>query len=60
MRDDPEFLRFYAATLLREARARRGTAFARTLLEWAGNARRRAMQGERQPDLFATIEREAA
>ncbi len=46
-----EFLIYYAEVMLREARARRGTAFSHTLLEWAGNARRRALAiGDRKPD----------
>lgn len=51
-RRDPEFLRYYAAVLLREAKARRGTPFATSLLEWAGRARREAMTKPDQGELF--------
>jgi hypothetical protein len=49
---------FTAKSLLREskirfARGQRGFAF--LLLEWAGNARRRAMRAPHQFDLFAGI-----
>ena len=36
------FLIYYARVLLREARARRSSAFAASLLLWAGQARREA------------------
>lgn len=42
-RRDREFLLYYARVLLREVRARRGTAFAAHLLAWAGKARREAL-----------------
>jgi hypothetical protein len=38
-----DFLIYYAKVTLREARARRGTDFSRTLLGWASRARREAM-----------------
>lgn len=41
-RNDPAFLLYYARVLTREARARRGTPFAISLLEWAAKARREA------------------
>lgn len=44
-----------ARVYLREARARGKNPFAFTLLTWAGNAQRRAMTAEQQPnqpDLF--------
>lgn len=59
--------RHTARVLLNEARARRGTAFAATLLRWAKNARARSLLGPPpapapapasrkpiQPDLFNT------
>lgn len=42
-----------ARVYLAEAQRRRGTAFAHTLLEWAGNCRRRVMALPRQGTLFA-------
>lgn len=36
------FLIYYARVLISEAQRRRGTSFARTLLSWAGHARREA------------------
>ena len=55
VRKDPAFLTYYARVLLREAHARRGTPFARSLIEWAGRARREAMEARvpAQGDLFA-------
>ena len=41
-----------ARVYLAEARRRRGQKFAITLLLWAANARRRAMQEPKQRDLF--------
>lgn len=41
---DPDFLLYYAHVLMREARARRGTPFATSLVQWAGRARRQAME----------------
>ncbi len=41
---DPDFLLYYARVLMREARARRGTPFATSLVQWAGRARREAME----------------
>jgi hypothetical protein len=53
---DPAFLRHYARVLLREAKARRGTPFATSLIAWAAKARREAQAlrkaGPAQPDLF--------
>ncbi len=51
---DRESYIFTARVLLREARARRGTRFAVTLLEWAANNRRRAAEAKKpvQSDLF--------
>ena len=46
-----------ARVYIAEARRRRGQKFAVTLLLWAANARRRAMQEPKQRDLF---ERSAA
>ncbi|PZU95525.1 MAG: hypothetical protein DI527_00520 [Chelatococcus sp.] len=49
------FLIYYARVLIREARARRGTSFSTTLLEWAGKARREAAEIDVSPpqmDLF--------
>lgn len=51
-----------ARVYLREAISRRGTAFSWTLLQWAGNARRRAAACVApaaepvQPDLFGAAE----
>jgi len=42
-----------ARVYIAEARRRRGQKFAVTLLLWAANARRRAMQEPKQRDLFA-------
>ena len=42
-----------ARVYIAEARRRRGQKFAVTLLLWAANARRRAMQEQKQRDLFA-------
>lgn len=44
----------YCRVLLTQARAfrLRGSPFAFTLLEWAGNARRRAMVKQGQQELF--------
>lgn len=52
-----DFEIYYARVLLREARARRRLhrGFALSLLEWAGNARRRALAIDvrpAQPSLF--------
>ena len=44
MSRDPAFLRYYAKVMLREAKARRGTPFARDLLAWAARARREAVE----------------
>lgn len=53
-RNSPEFLRYYAKVVLREAKARRGTEFSRWLLECALRARRQAMAFRPvQGDLFA-------
>lgn len=41
-----------ARVYIAEARRRRGQKFAVTLLLWAANARRRAMQEPKQRDLF--------
>lgn len=41
-----------ARVYLAEARRRRGQSFAFVLLEWAGNARRRAMAATVQRELF--------
>ena len=41
-----------ARVLLAEAMRRRHQAFAFTLLEWCGNARRRALASKRQRELF--------
>lgn len=51
---DRESYIFTARVLLREARARRGTRFAATLLEWAANNRRRAAEAKKpvQSDLL--------
>lgn len=40
---EAEQLRFTARVFLAEARRRRNTPFAKTLIQWARNARRRAM-----------------
>jgi hypothetical protein len=48
-----------ARVYLAEARRRRGQRFAHTLLLWAGNARRRAMQEPKQRDLFSANAGEA-
>lgn len=51
-RHSPRDLAIYRArALIREARARRGTPFAATLLLWAANARREAARGTER-DLF--------
>lgn len=53
-RTSPEFLRYYAKVLLREAKARRGTEFSRWLLDGAMRARREAMAFRpAQGDLFS-------
>ena len=41
-RTDPEFLRYYARVLLREAKARRGTEFGKWLAQCANRARKEA------------------
>lgn len=52
--NDPAFLRYYARVLLREARARRGTPFATSLVQWANRARKEAAAIKPvQGDLFA-------
>lgn len=50
MAADRERLIHYARVMLREARARRATPFAATLLLWAGNARREAMRASCEPE----------
>lgn len=51
--DDPEFLKFYARVMLREARARRGRDV-QWMIDAAANARRQAMAHRpAQGDLFA-------
>lgn len=53
-RTTPAFLKYYARVCLREARARRGSPFATTLLGWAAKARREAMANKpSQGELFA-------
>ena len=54
MNRDPAFLIYYARVLLREARYRRGTAFAAMLINGAARARRDAIEFAKpiQPDLF--------
>jgi len=54
LRDDPEFLLYYARVLLREAKARRGQNVA-WMLAGAARARREAMAARtpKQMDLFA-------
>ncbi|WEK42937.1 MAG: hypothetical protein P0Y64_16590 [Candidatus Sphingomonas colombiensis] len=53
-----DFEIYYARVLMREARARRrARSFSAALLEWAGNARRRALAiniSPAQPDLFGS------
>lgn len=51
-RTDPEFLRYYAGVLTREANARAGTEFAAWLLGCADRALQQAKAGPAQPDLF--------
>jgi hypothetical protein len=41
-----------ARVYLAEARRRRGQRFAHVLLQWAANARKRAMSEPKQRDLF--------
>lgn len=60
-----DFELYQARVLIREARARRKSspAFSATLLEWAANARRRAMAIDVRPaqaDLFGATRRAAA
>lgn len=38
IRSNPDFLLYYVGVLVREARARRGTAFCSTLVGWARRA----------------------
>lgn len=53
-RNSPEFLRYYAKVLMREAKARRGTDFSRWLVSCALRAHRQAMAFRpAQGDLFA-------
>ncbi|SCW56675.1 hypothetical protein SAMN02927924_01410 [Sphingobium faniae] len=54
--EERDFLRYYARVLLREAKARRGTAFAHILMAGAARARREAMSiRPAQADLFGGI-----
>lgn len=46
-----------ARVYLAEARRRHSQGFAWTLMEWAGNARRRAMAEPRQRSLFSTADK---
>ncbi|MGU9981501.1 hypothetical protein ACJ4V0_15810 [Phreatobacter sp. HK31-P] len=60
MRKNPEFIRHYIKVLMREARARRGTRFHATLMEWIANGRRQLIAAKlaarpRQTDLFASF-----
>jgi hypothetical protein len=49
------FLIYYARVMIGEARRRRGTVFARTLLDWAAKARREADAIQpAQRELFAS------
>lgn len=43
-RNDQEFLAYYVGVLMREARARRGTAFCSTLVGWTRRANREAVR----------------
>lgn len=59
MRTDREISLHCARVYIQESRRRGRTDFAWTLLRWAANSRRRAMQGPKQADLFGSASSEA-